>query len=344
MTHPVEQPAYPRQRGVATLIIILILLFAITGITLYAAQSGIMEQKVAANDYRAKQLQEAADAGLDYAVSWLTSYQPIWTTYSASLERDSTSIATTIGNFSVGVILERPTADPKKVTIYATATETGNSKLAASSQTAIVQKKTLAGDPLSPMMVNGCVSGVTGTPKVHSNTGGAEIVTSQDNSAGTCVDSGHLSDPGPPATAPAVGDNGFTGSAWDNVFGMSQAEMEALAALDSDIYWIDDTTPWSPPSNPLGSVGSPVIVIMTGCAKFNGTSTVYGIVYYSTPCPAPGWGNVDIYGSVIFEGDVTSLTANGTVTYDPSYVAGLNKKNKGVQNRAPGSWIDRSGS
>lgn len=333
-----------RQSGVATLIIILILLFAITGITLYAAQSGIMEQKVAANDYRSKQIQEAADAGLDYALSWLTTYQPIWTTKDAATEHDITSITTSVGNFTVGIALERPVADPKKVTIFATATEIGNTsatKPTAKAQTTIVQKKSIAGDPLSPLMVNGCVSGVTGTPQVHNNTGGDEIVTSQDNSSGTCVNSGHLSDPGPPATTPAIDDDAFDGSAWDNLFGMSQAEMEALAALDPDVYWITDTTPWAPPSNPLGSISSPVIVIMTGCAKFNGTSTVYGIVYYSTPCSAPGWGNVDIYGSVIFEGDITSLTANGTVTYDPSYLAGFDKKNRGVQNRAPGSWIDR---
>lgn len=327
-----------RQRGVATLIIILILLFSITGITLYAAQSGIMEQRVAANDYRSKQLQEATDAGLDFALSWLTTYQPIWTTYSASLERDSGSIFTTVGNYTVSVILERPVADPKKVTIMATAVEAGNPNLRASSQTTIVQKKLIGGDPLAPLMINGCLGGVTGTPRATNETSGNEIVTSQPNPGDTCVDPGHLIDPDPPLT---VGDNAFTGSAWDNVFGVSQADMQALAAIDPDVYWITQTTPWTPPSNPLGTVANPAIVIMTGCAKFNGTSVVYGIVYYSTACTSPGWGNVDIYGSVVFEGSVSSLNANSLVTYDPSYLAGFNKKNRGVQNRAPGTWIDR---
>gem|GEM_PF-4603075 len=56
------------QRGVATLSTALILLIAVTLMTFSAAKVGIMEHKIAANDYRAKQALHTAQAALDRAV------------------------------------------------------------------------------------------------------------------------------------------------------------------------------------------------------------------------------------------------------------------------------------
>lgn len=56
------------QRGMATLTTALILLIAITLIIFSSAKVGIVEQKIAANDYRAKQALHAAQAALDRAV------------------------------------------------------------------------------------------------------------------------------------------------------------------------------------------------------------------------------------------------------------------------------------
>ena len=56
------------QRGMATLTTALILLVAITLMTFSSARVGVVEQQIAANDYRAKQALHAAQAGLDRAV------------------------------------------------------------------------------------------------------------------------------------------------------------------------------------------------------------------------------------------------------------------------------------
>ena len=56
------------QRGMATLTTALMLLIAITLMTFSSARVGIVEQQIAANDYRAKQALHAAQAGLDRAV------------------------------------------------------------------------------------------------------------------------------------------------------------------------------------------------------------------------------------------------------------------------------------
>ena len=56
------------QRGVATLSTAMILLLAITLMTFAAARVSVVEQKIAANDYRAKQALHAAQAALETAV------------------------------------------------------------------------------------------------------------------------------------------------------------------------------------------------------------------------------------------------------------------------------------
>jgi len=61
------------QRGVASLVIAIILLVAITLVTLYTARTAVMEQRISANEIRAKAALEAAQAGLDYAVDYMTS-------------------------------------------------------------------------------------------------------------------------------------------------------------------------------------------------------------------------------------------------------------------------------
>lgn len=56
------------QRGVATLSTALILLLAITLMTFSAARVSVVEQKIAANDYRAKQALHAAEGAIEVAV------------------------------------------------------------------------------------------------------------------------------------------------------------------------------------------------------------------------------------------------------------------------------------
>ena len=60
------------EKGMATLAIILLLLFVATLVTLYTASSTIREQQVSANQYRADQAISAANAGLDYAIAYYT--------------------------------------------------------------------------------------------------------------------------------------------------------------------------------------------------------------------------------------------------------------------------------
>ncbi len=61
-----------KQRGVTTLVVALILLFAITLITLYTGRSAVMEQNISAAEYRDEQAFTAATAAMDYAAYYVS--------------------------------------------------------------------------------------------------------------------------------------------------------------------------------------------------------------------------------------------------------------------------------
>ena len=60
-----------RQRGVATVFIAMVLLLAMGLIAIYTSRSAIVEQRISANEVRAKQALAAATAGLDHALAQL---------------------------------------------------------------------------------------------------------------------------------------------------------------------------------------------------------------------------------------------------------------------------------
>jgi hypothetical protein len=62
------------ENGLATLAVVLILLFVATLVTLYTANTVVREQQVSANQYRADQALSAANAALDYALAYYFKY------------------------------------------------------------------------------------------------------------------------------------------------------------------------------------------------------------------------------------------------------------------------------
>ncbi|GAA0788629.1 pilus assembly PilX family protein [Marinobacterium sediminicola] len=62
-----------KQRGVATLVVVISLIIIMAVMALTVANSGIMDQRTTGSDIRAREAHEAAEAGLEYAVAWANS-------------------------------------------------------------------------------------------------------------------------------------------------------------------------------------------------------------------------------------------------------------------------------
>ena len=62
-----------RQRGVASLIVVMVLFFVVSMVAAYTSRNLIFEQRTSTNQYRATQALEAADAGLQWAIGLLNS-------------------------------------------------------------------------------------------------------------------------------------------------------------------------------------------------------------------------------------------------------------------------------
>lgn len=66
-------PVAPKQAGVATLAMSLVLLVLITMVSVYTSRTVLFEQKIAANDFRERQAFEAAESGLSAAIAYISS-------------------------------------------------------------------------------------------------------------------------------------------------------------------------------------------------------------------------------------------------------------------------------
>jgi hypothetical protein len=255
------------------------------------------------------------------------------------------------------------------INVTATATGPDGTNIAATATRSLIQSKrdinTFTKGSPPPLVINGCLSGVTGTPDIYPGVGEAALQTSSTDTSSSCIDFGNFSinretgDSATDATHPGA----FTDTAWNYVFNISKtqakaySDAQAAAGLDAasdpprTFYWIDSSNSGSFLSGgnwhaSVGSPDNPVVLAFDsglGCPKINGNPTIYGIVYYETDtaCATNGWGGATVYGSVVHEGNVEKHTANAAL-YSASRMSGNSCLKWPVQTAAwiPGTWRD----
>ncbi|MBQ0841246.1 MAG: hypothetical protein KBT88_15805 [Gammaproteobacteria bacterium] len=69
-----------RQKGAATLLVSIVLLIGVTLITIFAARVGVMDQRIAGNEYRHKEAFAAANAALDQGAAYLAENNDLYGT------------------------------------------------------------------------------------------------------------------------------------------------------------------------------------------------------------------------------------------------------------------------
>lgn len=326
---------YKNQKGMATLGIALILILIISIGTLYSGQIVLSDTKSNRNEHLSKRALQSADAGISYAMVWLgnpnntSAADFVWQTDAtqADTQVNTKVLTTTNDGYNVAIKIYRqfvasqnfvdgtPTGWTFEI-IQLVSTATGeNSSSAKVSQKVYLPKAINPSFSSSPIVIQGCLSGVTGTPNAAGVPNNKAAITTSANVVSGCINPGNM------GTVP-VQLGGFQGSAWDYTFGVSQDQMKAAAGDNTG-----DTVRYYDASNPapdnwhdnFGSESNPGVIVFgpgSGCPKINGGPVIYGIVYYDASCGADeGWGNATIYGSVVSGGAITQLTANTQFHY-----------------------------
>ncbi|HAD07999.1 MAG TPA: hypothetical protein DCF62_00825, partial [Porticoccaceae bacterium] len=223
-------------------------------------------------------------------------------------------------------------ANPAFVEITATATAVNDSHITKTLRViyllSSVGTASLVDGP--PLLVEDCIpnGAVTGTPDIYNQ----DIAIGTINGDASCIDQGHfdLSNDHPGA----IGTMTTPGTIFQSLFGgLTEEGLALLSSFKPDTFIYVD-------SNYLGSaaqttyhpgwngntwhdnVGSPeggalpdqVVLYFdssVGCPPINGSTIIYGLVYYETTnCPSPGWGGGIVYGTTAFEGDLNKFNAN----------------------------------
>lgn len=364
-----------RQRGIATLFVSIVALVLITLATLFANRSAIFEQVTSANHYRYSRAFEAAAGGLEYALAWLgtngnPNCNPDPTTCPYTIPAGTTGAAwvadtatnppynqkntlsippQTLSSYTATITLWRNSAAPLLVEIVSVA---AGDATATVKQIVSVNALMFTSPSLPPVTVNGCISNVTGTPSINAQNATSNAIVSSTGpiGSGACIDPGHFAVTG--QTVP----NGFNGSAWDQTFSITKQQMQALASkqvngpVGGPIYYYDYVThpasdPWNPPAGSTGTASAPVIVIFdnpagSSCPKLNGNLTLYGIVYCNSGLDMQGWGNTNIYGSLVSDSAITKFTANTTLNFNGTADNPVSYPVQPVISRLSGSWRD----
>lgn len=355
------QPAAPsRQKGSATLFVSVMLVVLVTLSGLYALRSVLFEQKDSGNHYWATQAHEAAQSGIEHAVAWLanayaggvpaTFNGPVWDAANAAhcpagytdaqwqcLSLDTTTglaSSDVIAQHSLDVRLLRDITRPNLALILAAARHTTNQS-AAQVQQVVYIPFGQGGSAPAPLIINGCISGTTGTPDICPDQGSGSpcplvstpgtpgtailnlllrdvnndgVINDADRAA--CLSTGHLNLHGgvivypefPPTPAPCN-----TNASWTTLFGdIPKTLIQEMSNIQASAGLSQSTTPkrtvyWidstAPFHDDLGSAEEPVIVVFSSAA--------------CTPnCPAIN-GNPSIYGTVYLDTGCDATRANG---------------------------------
>ena len=263
------------QRGMAILVITILLLFAATISTLMMGEVGVAEQKSAGADVRKKEVYAAAVGGLEYAVNWISEniQDSTWADTSgdnfagnagdtstpaalanATAQSDSYSHAIT---YTLLTDLMPAGNEPIAIRVTSVATGVNDSHVSKTvSKDVMIFRRYLTnapvgGDPSQfsapPLAVEDCTADIKGNPDIHPGDNGVAMgkASARDpNEHATlddCLNEGHLDLHGGSKVEYQPPD-----SLWNTIFGpdVTEADLRALEAAHPDrVLFVDSTYP-----------------------------------------------------------------------------------------------------
>ncbi|CCE22752.1 pilus assembly PilX family protein [Methylotuvimicrobium alcaliphilum] len=336
-----------RQQGAATLIVVMVLSIVMGGVALTTARTGVMEQQIVGNDLRAREAQEAAEAGLEYGLAWAKSNTiPNNVTCAAgSLPNGCPSALPPVVGTSTGEsynYLLTFTKGSDAIRVTSVSQGSNDASITAQSEAWVKQiRKSLFGSGMTmppPLAASGCITGTKGGPTTYLLGVGNLVAASGTSASSTCLPQGHMNvNLWDDANNNGVLDTGETGvsdnynvgtfpgcpgteCAWNNYFEMSLSDAKQEATDAGHVY---TSIPCGPPNsapsiyvvNNSGPINSSDITgSCSGVGIDNRTiggpnNPVLLIIPSGYGCPKFN-GSIRVYGVIYYE-TATDCATNG---------------------------------
>jgi PilX N-terminal len=344
-----------RQRGMASLIVALVLMMSMTLFTLSAARTQLAETRMAGNEHGQARLRLLAESAWEKAVPPLTLQPPRlrWrpdTAAGGSLLSETTPAGAASG-FDTLVQYRRANADSPVIDIEAIVRRAGDHALSGRVGRSLRLLTVLSplAETAPPLVIAGCLSASAAVDIRPLNSDNAK--------AGDAVWRFGAARCGWPATvdlhAGGVVDKPPAGDLWTKVFSVSRRAYARLAAAERALapgrrrYWLAGTAgagaPWR---LSLGSARRPVVLVFpaaAGCPRFAAAVRIYGVVFIDADCNRPlATAGLEITGSLAVNGGVDAgdarLRLNHIHTADPAQARLALPVLRTVN--IPGSWRD----
>jgi Tfp pilus assembly protein PilX len=358
------------QRGAAMLVMALVLTTLSMLIVIFAAHYGNLQSKAVTNITRNQQAMNAAQAGLEFGISYLnvnsaTILASPVSGYLAPFSNSSTTNVTLSNGCKFSITYSNPTANNYKL-IKITSVGSSDDGTAVTTVSQLVQfGSMLLNIPGSPMISLGSVT-LSGNSEIVNVYSGTTIQTalgvSISGSATTTLASGTSSDKNGiksdvqqnVASLQSLSHDDF----FSTIFGLSTSSIKSsvgnyyTSSVTTDYastlngktgtsIWIDQTggTATLTSNATIGSAASPVILIINGPVRFQGNVTIYGYVFVTGTSTTDLLGNVTINGAMGTTDNTSASTGSVQVNYSPSVLGNLQNVN-GLKYYAkvPGSW------
>ncbi len=353
------------QTGAATLVMTSALVLTISLTIVYGAQQGILEQRISANDYRTFQAYEAAQAGLDYA---LTNLDKLTLAKHIKIDNDSSNQQlntiqleqldqTSAGSYTLTFFAYTPAAASLNKIKVVSVGHSGDDN-ATQKFEHIAQFQSLINYPPPAPVISQFGTNIGNNVSIVNLVPDQDIAVWAGESVDTSLNSVEanvlVTEEG--GTGIYASDNSLANldgnQFFENFFSTSK---DALRMRSEVIDCTKTCTATSLNNRPnstlwvngdlnlnsnvsLGTPDAPIVLIVDGELSISHPNAeIYGIIYVMGDWDNEA-GSGKIHGSVIVEGAFFA-DGNLTISYDNNVITNLTSQN-GKYNYIPGTWKD----
>jgi PilX N-terminal len=361
-----------RHQGMITMIMSMLMLFIVSILIFYTNKGIWLEQRSATNQYRAKQAQTAAEAGLEYAISVLnsTSGSPNRTSYLTASSNQpgkyiiaNNSISGTPGSalaYLVQILPIQGDSSPYERFLLSseggsdcsTSGTLGTCNGRAVTRQVIKLTPVLLNPPDDSASVYGNFS-INGSGTIENSTGVGYPLKTRDTAititggasnisgsltTGNCASSRALCGAFSEITSVNAFFASYFGSSTTDVKSLTTPITDAstLSTSSSGLIWHQGNLSLN---QSVGTLANPVLLIVDGDLTIQGNRDIYGFVYVTGKMAYNG--NVSIQGAVATGGDFDINGGGGTqnLSKNPDVLNRL-KESASSFNKVLGTWQD----